>query len=189
VRALITEYIGASGIERLLEPVSIPSPRFDQEVEKLENTDARASEMEHAIKRESKVRFEENPVFYQTLRQRLEHILAGRKLERISAAEELKRMRALVQQLRSVNNIAQSMGLTETSFAIYELPLQEPGGDGAPRAAESRAIHHAEDRTPDEASDHRGETPRQSRCETLARTPGSPRSANESQRCSPATRP
>ena len=144
VRSLIAEYIGASGIERLLEPVSILSPRFDEEVEKLENTDARASEMEHAIKHELKVRFEENPIFYQTLRQRLEQILADRKLERISSAEELKRLRSLAQELRSVSNIAQSMGLTETSFAIYELLLQEPGANDALRVAESPAIYHTE---------------------------------------------
>ncbi len=143
VRALIAEYIGAERIEQLLEPVSILSPKFDEGVEKLENTDAKASEMEHAIKEELKIRYEENPVFYQTLRERLEQILAERKMERLSSAEELKRLRTLVQELRSVANIAESMGLTPVSFALYELLLQDVT-DGAARAAEARAPYHAE---------------------------------------------
>jgi type I restriction enzyme R subunit len=143
VRALIAEYIGAERIEQLLEPVSILSPKFDEEVEKLENTDAKASEMEHAIKEELKIRYEENPVFYQTLRERLEQILAERKMERLSSAEELRRLRTLAQELRSVANIAESMGLTPVSFALYELLLQD-GSDGATKVAEARGVYHTE---------------------------------------------
>lgn len=142
VRALIAEYIGAERIERLLEPVSILSPKFDEAVEKLETSDAKASEMEHAIKHELKIRYEENPVFYQTLRERLEQILAERKLERISSAEELKRLRALADELRGVADIAGALGLTRMGFAIYELLLQD-AEDGATKVAEARAAYHS----------------------------------------------
>jgi len=142
VRALIAEYIGPDRIERLLDPVSILSPKFDEEVDKLENADAKASEMEHAIKEELKIRYEENPVFYQTLRERLEYILAERKLERLSAAEELKRLRTLIQDLRGVASVAESMGLTPVSFALYELLLQEVA-DESRKVADERAVYHA----------------------------------------------
>ena len=99
--------------------------------------------MEHAIKQELKIRYEENPVFYQTLRERLEQILAERKLERLSSAEELRRLRTLAQELRSVANIADSMGLTPVSFALYELVLQD-WSEGPSKAAETRALYHAE---------------------------------------------
>lgn len=143
VRALIAQYIGADRIDQLLEPVSILSPKFDEEVDKLENADAKASEMEHAIKEELKIRYEENPVFYQTLRERLEQILAERRLERMSAAQELKQLRTLTQELRSVANIAESMGLTPVSFALYELLLQDHPGEEALKVAEQRAPYHA----------------------------------------------
>lgn len=142
VRALIAEYIGAERVEQLLEPVSILSPKFDEEVEKLENAEAKASEMEHAIKEELKIRYEENPVFYQTLRERLEQILAERKMERLSSAEELRRLRTLAHELRSVANVAESMGLTPVSFALYELLLQGPS-ESSVKVAETRAPYHA----------------------------------------------
>jgi type I restriction enzyme R subunit len=142
VRALIAEYIGAARIEQLLEPVSILSPKFDEEVEKLENADAKASEMEHAIKEELKIRYEENPIFYQTLRERLEQILAERRLERLSSAEELRRLRTLAQELRSVASIAESMGLTPVSFALYELLLQDTS-EMSLKVAEERTPYHA----------------------------------------------
>ena len=48
--------------------VQLFSPEFEEKVAALATDDAKASEMEHAIRHEINVRVEENPVFYQSLR-------------------------------------------------------------------------------------------------------------------------
>jgi type I restriction enzyme R subunit len=145
VRLLIAEYIGADGVKQLLEPISILSPKFEEELARLPTAEAKASEMEHAIKYELKIRFEENPVFYQSLRERLEEILEERRQERISSAEQLRKLGALKTELESVGNIARSLNLSETGFAMYELLLlAKRNGDALPRVAEDHAIYHGE---------------------------------------------
>ena len=67
------------------------SQEFDEKVEALATDDAKASEMEHAIRHEINVRVEENPAFHQSLRERLEEIIEQRRQERLDAAQQLSR--------------------------------------------------------------------------------------------------
>lgn len=129
VRALIEEHIRAGGVEQLLEPVSILAPEFEEEIAKLDSDEARASEMEHAIRHEIHVNVDSNPVFFQSLRERLEQIIDDRRHERIDAAEQLRLLGDVVQEVRNVHVTAQEIGLDDTGYAIYEL-LGVPGGDG-----------------------------------------------------------
>ena len=76
VRALIADAVAADGIQILVKEVQLFSPEFDEKVDALGTDDAKASEMEHAIRHEISVHAEENPAFYQSLRQRLEEIIA-----------------------------------------------------------------------------------------------------------------
>ncbi len=131
VRQLIDEHIKTEGIERLLEPVSIFSKKFDEVVESLTTSEAKASEMEHAIRHEIHVHLQEDPVFYESLRVRLQKIIEEKKQERITAVEELKRLNALVNEMRNVGNVAQELGLSEDEFALYKLlKAEEILGDG-----------------------------------------------------------
>lgn len=145
VRALVAEYVGAERVEQLLEPISILSPRFEEELAKLRTAEAKASEMEHAIKYELKIRFEENPVFFQSLHDRLEEILNDREQERISSAEQLRRLGTLKSELESVGNIARALNLSEAGFAMYELLITtKRNGSELPRVAEDRATYHGD---------------------------------------------
>ena len=143
VRALISDYIGADEVRRLLEPVSIVSPRFDEEVERLTRPEAKASEMEHALRYEIKVRYEENPVLYESLRERLEKIIADRRAARISQAEQVRQLAALVEEARGVQSHMEALGLSAASFPIYELIANRHDGSRGGR------------RTADEAADYR----------------------------------
>jgi type I restriction enzyme R subunit len=129
VRALIEERIRSDGVELLLEPISILAPEFEARVAALQSEEAQASEMEHAIRHEIHVRLDENPVFYGSLRARLEEIIADRRRERIDTATQLRMFRELGGEIRNVRRAAEETGLDETGFAIYEL-LGEAGGDG-----------------------------------------------------------
>lgn len=134
VRALIEEHIQSLGVEQLLEPVSILAPEFDEEVAKLGSDEAKASAMEHAIRYEIHVRLDENPVFYLSLRERLEQIIEDRRLARIESAEQLKLLNGVLGEIRNVHRTAQDIGLDDSGFAIYKL-LESPGGDGEMEAS------------------------------------------------------
>ena len=100
VRQLIADAVVADGIEILVKEVQLFSPEFDEKVEALQSDDAKASEMEHAIRHEINVRVEENPAFYQSLRQRLEEIIEQRRLERLDDAQQLSLLNSLREELK-----------------------------------------------------------------------------------------
>jgi type I restriction enzyme R subunit len=138
VRKLIEEYIHVSGIEQILEPISIFSERFDKEVAKLTSTEAKASEMEHAIRHEISVKLEEDPVFYQSLKERLEKIIEERKQERIDAAKQLKLLQTITDEMKNVHKVAEEMGMSETEFAFYNILSKKDGDHGEGKISEER---------------------------------------------------
>ena len=77
--------------------------------------------MEHAIRHEINVRVEENPAFYQSLRQWLEEIIEQRRLERLDAARQLSLLNSLREGLKGEQTQAQDIGLDGRGYAIYGL--------------------------------------------------------------------
>ena len=110
----------ADGIEILLQEVQLFSPEFDEKVEALRTAEAKASEIERAIRHEISVRLEENPTFYESLRERLEAIIAERRQERLDAAEQLSLLNGLREELQDEHAHARDIGLDARGFAIYE---------------------------------------------------------------------
>ena len=121
VRKLIADAVAADGIRILVKEVPLFSPEFEEKVGALETDDAKASEMEHAIRHEINVRVEENPAFYQSLRERLEAIIEERRQQRLNAAEQLSLLAALREEMRGEQTRAQDIGLDARGFAIYGL--------------------------------------------------------------------
>lgn len=135
VRKLIEDAVVADGIEVLVRQVSLFSGDFDDKLEQLGTPEAKASEMEHAIRHEIHVKLEDNPAFYKSLRERLEEIVALRKQQRIDAARAIELLQAEVTRMRSLGDEARALGLSETGHAIYG--LLRPG-HGASKASEGR---------------------------------------------------
>lgn len=125
VRKLIEEAVIADGIQILVKQVSLFTPEFDDKLKALKSDEARASEMEHAIRDEIHVKLDENPIFFASLRQRLEQIIEDRKAKRIDAAQQLKLFEALTKEIRGHGETAEKLGLSEAGFAIYGL-IAEP---------------------------------------------------------------
>ena len=121
VRKLIADAVVADGIQILVKEVQLFSPEFEEKVEALKTDDAKASEMEHAIRHEINVRAEENPAFYQSLRRRLEEIIEQHRQERLEAAEQLSLLNSLREEVRSEQTQADEMSLNPRGFAIYGL--------------------------------------------------------------------
>ena len=109
------------GIQVLVKEVQLFSPEFDEKVDALGTDEAKASEMEHAIRHEISVHAEENPAFYQSLRERLEEIIAERRQERLDAARQLELLSSLRDELKGEQAQAENLGLDARGFAIYGL--------------------------------------------------------------------
>lgn len=130
VRDLIEEHIKTTGIQKILEPVSIFSSKFDEVVSALTSDEAKASEMEHALRHEIHVHITENPVFYQSLKEKLEKIIEEQRAERLNSAQALKHLQSMLDEVRSIGNKAKDFGLSETEYALYEM-LSTNAGDQA----------------------------------------------------------
>jgi type I restriction enzyme R subunit len=126
VRKLIEEAIAADGIQILVKQISLFAPDFEERLKALKGDDARASEMEHAIRNEIHVRYDENPAFYASLRERLEKLIEDRKAKRIDAAQQLSLMMPLKADVHGETNAARKLGLSDTAFALYGLFLAPP---------------------------------------------------------------
>ncbi|ACY15320.1 type I restriction endonuclease subunit R [Haliangium ochraceum] len=133
VRKLIEDAVRAEGVEILVKQVSLFSKEFGEKIEALGKPEARASEMEHAIRHEITVKLDENPAFYQSLRERLEEIVTMRKQQRVDAAKQLELFQDLIDELRGESNAAAALGLSETGYAIYG--VLHTGGEDAAAAA------------------------------------------------------
>ncbi|RKH29779.1 type I restriction endonuclease subunit R [Corallococcus sp. CA041A] len=119
VRKLIEDVVVAEGIQLLVKEVSIFSKDFEEKIAALKSPEAKASEMEHAIRHEIHVKLEENPAFYRSLRERLEELIEERKQERIDAARQLQLFQSLIKEVRDEAGAAQRVGLNEFAYAIY----------------------------------------------------------------------
>ena len=121
VRKLIEDAIVAEGIQILVQKVSLFTPEFEDKLKALKSDEAKASEMEHAIKSEIHIKLDEDPAYYLSLRQRLEEIIEARKARRIDAAKQLELLQALVKDLKGPTEQAAKLGLSSTGFALYGL--------------------------------------------------------------------
>jgi type I restriction enzyme R subunit len=121
VHQMIEQHIQSSGVRELMAPVSVFSHDFDQVVGRLTSTEAKASEMEHALRHEISVRLEENPAFYRSLKERLEALIEARRRAQIDAAEQLRLFGMLRAEMLGAARKAESLGMTEEQFAFANL--------------------------------------------------------------------
>jgi type I restriction enzyme R subunit len=75
VKKLIDEHLIGLGINPKISPVELLSPKFITEIEKHKSPKAKASEMEHAIRKHCKIKFNEDPAFYAKLSEKLEALI------------------------------------------------------------------------------------------------------------------
>ena len=126
VKRLIDKHIRTTDIKRLNKPVSIlKEDEFNEVLNETKSKEAKASEMEHAIKKEINVKMEENPVFYQSLSERLEEIIEKRTQGRLDFSEQIEEMGEIISKIRNVRTRAEKLGLNEKEFALYELLADE----------------------------------------------------------------
>jgi len=92
VRALINEHLIDLGINPKIPPVELLSPDFMAQVHRhaAGNAEAKASEMEHAIRKHCTVHFDEDPAFYKKLSEKLEKLIEDHKNQWDLLAKEME---------------------------------------------------------------------------------------------------
>ncbi|TSB47694.1 type I restriction endonuclease subunit R [Alkalicoccobacillus porphyridii] len=95
VRRLVYNHLQSNGID-VKKPVSVLSSKIKEELAEYELPESKAAKMEHALKKEISVRMDEDPVFYTTLREKIDELLERfkeRKIEIGDLIDELLKQR------------------------------------------------------------------------------------------------
>ncbi|MCK5177170.1 MAG: type I restriction endonuclease subunit R, partial [Candidatus Aenigmarchaeota archaeon] len=121
VRQLIEKHIKAEGITHLMEPTSIFSEKFDEEIENILSEEAKASIIEHAIKHELTFKVHEDPVYYESLKERLDRIIGDFKDGRINAVNQLELLKGVLKDMRHPEKQAQKYGIEANVLPFYNI--------------------------------------------------------------------
>ncbi len=122
VAALINEHLVSMGIDPKIPPIELLSDDFVETVEghAQGNVEAKASEMEHAIRKHCTIHFDEDPAFYRKLSEKLESLLQKHEenWEVLAEQYELLRAEALVGRTEVVE------GLSKEETTFYDFLVQ-----------------------------------------------------------------
>ena len=128
IKALINEHLVDLGINPKIPPVELLSDDFLAHVNKHAkgNDEAKASEMEHAIRKHCTVHFDEDPAFYKKLSEKLERLIEQHRDRWDSLADDLKQLRKEV--IKGRREAVE--GLTKEATPFYDYVLQLTFDDG-----------------------------------------------------------
>lgn len=143
VRDLINAHLISLGINPKVPPVELLSEDF---IEKLNqhaggNSQAKASEMEHAIRKHCTVHHDEDPAFYQSLSEKVEQLIDQYQEQWDLLAAELEKLRTVAIHGREQGE----GGMSKEATTFYEHIANEAFGGNVPDAAkpEMKALMEA----------------------------------------------
>ena len=118
VRALINEHLIDLGINPKIPPIELLSPDFLEHVRKHSGGDpeAKASEMEHALRKHCTIHFDEDPAFYQRLSDKLEKLIDAHRDNWQALAEGYEQLRREAEAGRAET----VEGLTKEASTFYD---------------------------------------------------------------------
>lgn len=128
VKKLINEHLISLGINPKVPPVELLAPDFIEQLNKHAggNMEAKASEMEHAIRKHCTVHFDEDPAFYRRLSDKLEQLIQKHRENWDLLSEELSHLRkeAIAGRRDAVE------GLNREASTFYEHVVDLAFGNG-----------------------------------------------------------
>lgn len=128
VKALINEHLIDLGINPMIPPIELLADDFLANVQQHSKGDpeAKASEMEHAIRKHFTIHFNEDPAFYRLLSEKLEKLIQDYQNNWDLLAEGYEQLR-----LEAIEGRRESIeGLTREETAFYEYIVQLSFDDG-----------------------------------------------------------
>lgn len=128
VKALINEHLIDLGINPKIPPIELLSADFMANVRKHAGGDpeAKASEMEHAIRKHCTVHFDEDPAFYKRLSEKLEKLIQQHKDNWDALAEGYEQLRG--EALAGRTDAVEGLTKEATRFYDYVVQLAFNGG-------------------------------------------------------------
>ena len=128
VRDLINEHLISLGINPKVPPVELLSDDFLDQLNQhaAGNDEARASEMEHAIRKHCTVHHDEDPAFYKSLSEKVEQLIDRYQGQWDLLAEELDKLRSEAAQGRKVG----ADGMSREATTFYEHIANEAFAQG-----------------------------------------------------------
>lgn len=128
VKALINEHLIDLGINPKIPPVELLSDDFISHVHRHSkgNDEAKASEMEHAIRKHCTVHFDEDPAFYAKLSEKLEKLIEQHRDSWKSLADDLEQLRK--DAIAGRRDVVPGLTKEATTFYDYVLQLAYDGG-------------------------------------------------------------
>jgi len=118
VKRLINEHLISLGINPKVPPVELLAEDFIEQLNRhaAGSMEAKASEMEHGIRKHCTIHFDEDPAFYQSLSQKLEHLIQQHREDWDSLTKELVHLR----NEASTGRKTAIEGLTREESTFYE---------------------------------------------------------------------
>lgn len=129
VRELIARSIKGDQIIPLLKPINILSSDFEQEMDKLRSDRAKALRMRHAVKHTITIHLNEDPVLYESLRERLERIIADRKASRFDDIAEFKLLTGIAGEIKTQQQASGSHLVSEEARPFFHALTKAVDGD------------------------------------------------------------
>ena len=129
VKALINEHLIELGINPKIPPVELLSDSFIDSVQQHAGGDpeAKASEMEHAIRKHCTIHFDEDPAFYKRLSEKLEKLIQDHQDNWEALAEGYEGLRREAQAGRT--ETVEGLSREASTFYDYVVQLAFDGGD------------------------------------------------------------
>lgn len=141
VKRLINEHLVSLGINPKVPPVELLAEDFLDQLNRHAggNDEAKASEMEHAIRKHCTVKFDEDPAFYKTLSEKMEHLIDQYQGQWDLLAEELEKLRTEAAAGRTEN--IEGLDKEATTFYAHVVDLAF-GKNGVPagQAAKMKSL-------------------------------------------------
>jgi len=117
VRQLIADYIKSDGIRQWIDPVTLFDKDFHTKINGLGSKEAMASAMAHAARRAITARLDSDPVYYTSLLEKLNQILAETSGDWDTMKAKLEKLRDEV--ISGEQTEAEQLGLDVREYALY----------------------------------------------------------------------
>jgi len=138
VRSLINEHLISLGINPKVPPVELLDSDFIDKLSQSAGVDdeAKASEMEHAIRKHCTVHHDEDPAFYKSLSEKVENLITQHRDDWSRLADELEKLRAVAIEGRKQGQD----GMSREATTFYEHIANEIYTDGKVPDADQDAM-------------------------------------------------
>jgi len=138
IQKMLNTYVQAEEIIQVVEPVNIfEREAFEAEVDKLKSDRAKADTIANRTKKTITEKMEEDPFFYRKLSALLQQAIDDYRAERISEAQYLARVQAVMEEARGGNSegvpeVLRQNDLSRALFGALTEQISSTTGDAAP---------------------------------------------------------